>query len=79
MAYYGNQDKKSIVNLLDNGLVWLKDEVKLQEKDTDSLWKEFRELEKVLYGEGETLLSMTNKVRFEKRLNTVRKMLEKIK
>ncbi|WP_121605970.1 hypothetical protein [Virgibacillus sp. Bac332] len=75
MAYYGNQDKKSIVILLDNSLAWLKDEIKEQEKSSDRLWKEFRELESILYGEGSQLLSMTNKVRFEKRLNTIRKML----
>lgn len=78
LSYYGNLDKKSIVTVLDNGLSWLKDEVKTNEKGADRLWTEFNELEKILYGEGSQLLSMTNKVRFEKRLNTIRKMLDKL-
>lgn len=79
MTYLLNKtDKRSIVLLLDNGLAWLKDEAKEQNKGIESLWKEFRELEKVLYGEGSFLLSTTNKVRFEKRMNTIRRMLEKL-
>lgn len=78
MSYYGKQDKKSIVYLLDNGLAYLKDKVKDNEKDVKTLWSEFSQLEKVLYGEGKSLLSMTNKVRFESRLNTIRKMIEKL-
>jgi iron uptake system EfeUOB component EfeO/EfeM len=77
MGYFGTQDKRSIVYLLDNGLASLKDDVKEKAKDSKTLWNEFNQLEKVLYGEGDKLLSMTNKIRFEKRLNTIRKMLEK--
>ncbi|WP_137743293.1 hypothetical protein [Robertmurraya siralis] len=77
MAYYGNQNKKSIIYLLDNTIATLKDKVKDCKGETGDLWKEYRKIEKVLYGEGKELLSMTNKVKFESRLNTVKKMLEK--
>lgn len=79
MSYYGRQDRKSIVYLLDNGLASLKDKViEATDDEVSSLWSEFRQLEKVLYGEGKVLLSMSNKVRFESRLNTIRKKLEKL-
>lgn len=77
MSYFGNLDKKSIVLLLDNGIASLKDDVKEGEKDLETLWFNYRKLHEVLYREGEQLLSMTNKVRFEKRLSTIKKMLEK--
>lgn len=75
MSYWGNIDKKSIVNILDSGLGFLKEELKDPSRDIDTNIAEFYRLEKLLYGEGSTLLSMTNKVRFEKRLNTIRKKL----
>ncbi|WP_182004645.1 hypothetical protein [Priestia aryabhattai] len=79
MGYFGKVDKKSIVYVLDNGIASLKDEVIKNDKDNSStLWSKFKHLEKLLYGEGRALLSITNKVRFESRLNTVRKKLEKI-
>lgn len=77
-GYTGNLDKKSIVNILDNGIASLKDDVKEGEKDTETLWFMYKKLNEVLYGQGANLLSMTNKVKFEKRLNTVKKMLEKL-
>ena len=77
-GYFGNQDKKSIVLLLDNGIASLKDDVKEGEKDAETLWFNYRKLHEVLYGQGEYLLSITNKMRFEKRLTTVKKMLEKL-
>lgn len=77
-GYFGSQDKKSIVLLLDNGIASLKDDVKEGEKDIETLWFNYRKLHEVLYGQGKHLLSMTNKVRFEKRLTTVKKMLEKL-
>ncbi|MEC1943147.1 hypothetical protein P9G40_18895 [Bacillus velezensis] len=77
-GYYGKLDKKSIVYVLDNGIASLKDEVIGRERDLESLWFRYRKLNQVLYGQGDTLLSNTNKVRFESRLNTVLKKLEKL-
>lgn len=79
MSYYGKIDKKSIVNILDNGLGFLKDELRDQSRSGDTNLSEFYKLEKLLYNEGSQLLSMTNKVRFEKRLNTIRKNLDKFR
>lgn len=76
-GYYGKIDKKSIVNILDSGLGFLKDELKDQSRSNGTNLNEFYKLEKLLYNEGSTLLSTTNKVRFEKRLNTIRKNLDK--
>ena len=77
MSYWGNVDKRSIVNILDSGLGFLKDELTDQSRTSERNLKEFYELEKLLYREGERLLSMTNKTRFEKRLNTIRKQINK--
>lgn len=77
-GYFGQLDKKKIVNVLDNGLASLKDDVREgTQEDVETLWIKFSRMEDVLYNEGKELLSMTNKVRFEKRLNTIRKMLRK--
>lgn len=76
MSYYGKMDKKSIVHILDNGLGFLKDEIKDPSRTADQNKSDFYRLEKILYGEGKSLLSMTNQVRFEKRLNTIRKKMD---
>ena len=75
MSYWGNVDKKSIAYILDSGLGFLKDELKEPSRDIEANREDFYRLEKLLYGQGDQLLSMTNKVRFEKRLNTIRKKL----
>lgn len=77
MSYYGKIDKKTIVNILDSGIGFLKDELKDQSRSKSTNLDEFYRLEKLLYGEGATLLSTTNKVRFEKRLKTIRKSINK--
>ncbi|MEB8858736.1 hypothetical protein BK703_30690 [Bacillus thuringiensis serovar silo] len=80
MSYFGQVDKKSIVYILDNEIASLKDRVVESDgADSSSLWIKFNRLEKLLYGEGRTLLSMTNKMKFESRLNTIRKRLNKFK
>ena len=76
MSYFGSVDKKSIVYILDNGLDFLKDELKEPSRTADQNKSDFYRLEKLLYGEGKSLLSTTNKVRFEKRLNTIRKKMD---
>ncbi|MFZ4454312.1 hypothetical protein [Salibacterium aidingense] len=77
MSYWGKVDKKSIVHILDSGLGFLKDEVKDPSRSPKINKDEFYKLESLLYGEGSELLSPTNKVKFEKRLNTIRKNLHK--
>lgn len=75
MRRWGNLDRKNIVYVLDNGISFLKDELKDQDRSGSTNIEEFYSLESLLYGEGERLLSMTNKVRFESRLNTIRKKM----
>lgn len=77
MSYWGKIDKRSIVVILDSGLGFLKDELKDPSRSGNRNKEDFYRLEKLLYGQGEKLLSITNKVRFEKRLNTIRKNLDK--
>jgi hypothetical protein len=77
MGYWGKVDKKSIVTILDGGLGFLKGELKEQSRSNEMNKDEFYKLESLLYGEGNQLLSMTNKIRFESRLNTIRKSIHK--
>lgn len=45
MGYWGKLDKKSIVNVLDSGLGFLKDEVKNQSRSNESNLDDFYRLE----------------------------------
>ncbi|WP_353856756.1 hypothetical protein [Bacillus sp. Bos-x628] len=77
-GYFGSVDKKSIVHILDNGIASLKEDIKESDgNDMSSLRFKFNKLHELLYMRGDHLLSMTNKVRFESRLNTCRKMIER--
>lgn len=75
MSYWGKLDRKSIVYVLDNGISFLKDELKDNSRGSSENIKEFYRLESLLYGEGRRMLSTTNQVRFERRLNTIRKKM----
>ncbi|MFQ3543572.1 hypothetical protein Q7A53_05755 [Halobacillus rhizosphaerae] len=77
MSKWGTVDKRSIVHILDNGLGFLKDEIKDQSRTKNQNEEDFYSLEQLLYNEGKELLSMTNQTRFEKRLNTIRKNMHK--
>lgn len=77
MSRWGEVDKKSIVYVLDEGLKWLKEELKEPSQPAKTNLNDFYDLEELLYGEGRDLLSYTNQKRFEKRLNTIRKSLDK--
>lgn len=79
MSYWGKIDKRSIVVILDSGIGFLKDELKEPSRSGSSNKDDFYRLEKLLYGQGEKLLSNTNKSRFEGRLNTIRKRLDEFK
>jgi hypothetical protein len=76
---WGNLDKKSTFNVLDNGLAFIKDELKeVNEDNKDRIIEEFYRMEKLLYKEGRDLLAISYLVKFEKRLNTLRRKVEKL-
>lgn len=77
MGRWGEVDKKKIIYVLETGTDYLKDMVSTKEKDVDTLWSDFRNLHDLFYNEGRELLSITNAVKFERKLNTIRKKLEK--
>jgi hypothetical protein len=78
-GYYGTVDKKSAFNILDNGLAFLKDEIKdINEDNKDRIIEEFYRLEEFLYKEARNVVAMSYLVKFEKRLNTIRKKVEKL-
>mgnify|MGYP007077271939 CR=1 FL=1 len=71
--------KKRIINVLDNGLACVKDDIKSNEKDIDSVVSEFRKLHDLLYDRyTKSIVPMSYLVRFESRSGTIIKMLRKM-
>ncbi len=79
MSRWGTIDKKNIVYILESGISYMRDKLKDNNKDDiSSLWNDYTNLHNLLYNEGRQLLSMTNAVKFEKNLKTIKKRIEKI-
>jgi tRNA A-37 threonylcarbamoyl transferase component Bud32 len=74
---WGNMDKKKIVHVLDNGLGYVRDSLRDKSMDVNTAQNHYEDLKKLLYNEGRDLLSMSNKVRFESKLRTIKKLIEK--
>lgn len=78
MGRWGVLDKKGVAYVLSIGLSSLEDNIKDKTIDNkESAWREYNDLYKLLYEEGKDLLSTTNKIKFERKLNKIQKMIEK--
>lgn len=79
MSYYGNLgNKKDVEYLLQTGCDYLQSIVKDHEGESaEKTFDDLARLKKVLYNEGQ-MMSLTNRVKFEKRINSLEKKLEKV-
>lgn len=82
MGTWGEINRKNIVYILQNGIDYLRDKLKemksKNEKPSLAIWDEYDNLRKLLYEEGEELLSMTNKLKFERNLKVIKNGFEKL-
>lgn len=76
MGIFGNLNKKTIIHVLSSGCEYLIGSLEdgtIEETD----YKNYYDLKDVLYHEGQTLLSITNKVKYERKLNSIKNKLDK--
>ena len=78
-GYWGKLDKKGIINVLDNGLAYVKDGLKEKDADIDKMVAEFSRLHDLLYDRYTTqIVPLSYLVKFEKRAGTIIKILKKL-
>lgn len=78
MGRWGEMNKKKIVYVLDSGLGYVRDSLKDKSMDISTAQDHYEDLKKLLYNDGRDLLSVTNKVRFESKLRTIKKLIDKM-
>jgi hypothetical protein len=76
MGQFGTLNKKTIIHVLSSGCEYLNgclEDGTIEKTD----YNHYQDLKKVLYEEGQTLLSITNKVKFEHKINRIKKRMDK--